>query len=164
MRDLWRAPEDHRRPDRFSLDPDLFGGIGLPAVPPPRAPPPFEFVVWPPPRFAPCAERRREKCVLNGLIEYRIGPATGPQTTKPYCEPCQTTCNRSSASLPCPLGVFGALTRGPKRCLILPILQTSTFEDGSISERILWFSIRLIQIETFVADDWNSEKRTICFV
>ena len=26
MRDLWRAPEDRRRPDRSGLDPDLFGG------------------------------------------------------------------------------------------------------------------------------------------
>ena len=26
MRNLWRAPEDHRRPDRCGLDPDLFGG------------------------------------------------------------------------------------------------------------------------------------------
>ena len=72
--------------------------------------------------------RSWEKYVLNGLIEYRIGPATGPQTTKPYCEPCQTTCKRSSASLPCPLGVFGALTRGPKRCLILPILYFRIYQ------------------------------------
>ena len=82
------------------------------------------------PPFAPGAVSRREECVLNGLIEYRIGPATGPQTTKPYCEPCQTTCKRSSASLPCPLGVFGALTRGPKRCLILPILTAKGFTNG----------------------------------
>ena len=75
------------------------------------------------PPFAPGAVSRREKCVLNGLIEYRIGPDTGPQTTKPFCEPYQTTCKRSSVSLPCPLGVLGALTRGPKRCLILPILR-----------------------------------------
>ena len=28
--------------------------------------------------------------------------------------PVKPTCKRSSASLPCPLGVFGALTRGQK--------------------------------------------------
>ena len=53
----------------------------------------------------------------------RVGPGTGPQATQPYGEPCQTTCKRSSASLPCPLRVFGALTRGPKRGLIFPILR-----------------------------------------
>ena len=126
-RSLWRAPEDHRRPDRSDLDPDLSGGGraagGAPAEGPAAAAVRVRGLTSPP--FAPGAVSRREECVLNGLIEYRIGPATGPQTTKPYCEPCQTTCNRSSASLPCPLGVFGALTRGPKRRLILPILQTS---------------------------------------
>ena len=124
MRSLWRAPEDHRRPDRSDLDPDLFGGHraagGAPAKGPAAAAVRVRGLTSPP--FAPGAVSRREECVLNGLIEYRIGPARGPQTTKPYCEPCQTTCKRSSASLPCPLGVFGALTRGPKRCLILPIL------------------------------------------
>ena len=124
MRRLWRAPEDHRRPDRSDLDPDLSGGGraagGAPAEGPAAAAVRVRGLTSPP--FAPGAVSRREECVLNGLIEYRIGPATGPQTTKPYCESCQTTCKRSSASLPCPLGVFGALTRGPKRCLILPIL------------------------------------------
>ena len=36
MLGLWRSPENHRRPDRSGLDPDL-SGVGLPAMPPPRA-------------------------------------------------------------------------------------------------------------------------------
>ena len=131
MRSRWRAPEDHRRPDRSDLDPDLSGGGraagGAPAEGPAAAAVRVRGLTSPP--FAPGAVSRREECVLNGLIEYRIGPATGPQTTKPYCEPCQRTCKRSSASLPCPLGVFGALTRGPKRCLILPILRKTEEND-----------------------------------
>ena len=50
------------------------------------------------------------------LSEDRVGLGTGSQATQPYCEPSQTTCKR------CPLRVFGALTRGPKRGLIFPIL------------------------------------------
>ena len=125
MRSLWRAPEDHRRPDRSDFDPDLSGrgrvAGGAPAEGPAAAA--VRVRGLPSPPFAPGAVSRREKCVLKGLIEYRIGPDTGPQAIQPYCEPCPRTCKRSSASLPCPLGVFGALTRGPKRCLILPILH-----------------------------------------
>ena len=91
------------RPDRSGLDPDLSGGGraagGASAEGPAAAAVRVRRLTSPP--FAPCAESRREECVLNGLIEYRIGPARGPQTTKPYCEPCPTTCKRSSASLPC---------------------------------------------------------------
>ncbi len=46
----------------------------------------------------------------------------GPQATQPYCEPCPTTCKRSSASLPGPLRGFSALTKGQKGGLIFPIL------------------------------------------
>ena len=83
-------------------DRDLSGGGraagGAPAEGPATAAVRVRGLTSPP--FAPGAVSRREECVLKGLIEYRIGPARGPQTTKPYCEPCQTTCNRSSASLP----------------------------------------------------------------
>ncbi len=50
MQSLWRAPEDHRRPDRSGLDPMLFDrgrfagpapGVGPLPGPPPQ--PPFEF-------------------------------------------------------------------------------------------------------------------------
>ena len=54
---------------------------------------------------------------------FRDLPGIGdPGHFRPYCEPCQTTCKRSSASLPRPLRVFGALTRGPKRRLLFPML------------------------------------------
>ncbi len=146
MRSRWRAPEDHRRPDRSGLDPDLSGGGraagGAPAEGPAAAAVRVRGLTSPP--FAPGAVSRREECVLNGLIEYRIGPATGPQTTKPYCEPCQTTCKRSSASLPCPLGVFGALTRGPKRCLILPILFGGSAQVGKQTPHV--FQCEVIEI------------------
>ena len=70
----------------------------------------------------PCPRPRSHRAGQAGCRAGGGGRRYERSVLRPYCEPCPTTCKRSSASLPCPLGVFGALTREPKRCLILPVL------------------------------------------
>ena len=97
MRDLWRAPEDRRRPDRSGLDPDLFGGHRAASGASAEGP------------AAAAVRVRRLTCLLDPApgvggvhpqrsLRPRIDPDTGRQATKLYCELGRRTGKRSSGS------------------------------------------------------------------
>ena len=54
----------------------------------------------------------------------RYGPTDNQTILRALPNDLQTIISKLTL---CPLGVFGALTRGPKRCLILPILGAGPF-------------------------------------
>ena len=104
MRGLWRAPEDHRRPDRSGLDPMLFdrGRFAGPApgvgpLPGPRrsrrssSPPDL------PSRPVAVAGRTAGGCPQRSLRP-RIDADTGRQATKLYCELGRRTGNDPQGS------------------------------------------------------------------
>ena len=114
MRDLWRAPEDRRSPDRSGLDPDLSGGGRAAGDAPAEGPAAAAVRV----RSLTClldpAPGRMAGCALNA--------PSGPELIRIRDDRHQNGLRARSKDgqailreLPDPGGTLSALTESPKR-------------------------------------------------
>ena len=90
----------------------------------------------------------------------RYGPTDNQTILRALPNDLQTIISKLTL---CPLGVFGALTRGPKRCLILPILWVIRWQDRETRD-VAWKALRASPewkaILAKVPGGWRSYLRT----